>query len=256
MACFEVHKQVNLQAASDYLVYGLSDHAEETFFSKIFQLPASHSLILKPQEKIIIKRYWDIKPNIEKDLFRCVLPQEEEKFNNILSDSVRIRMRSDVPLGSCLSGGLDSTTIVVLLNEWYEKTGNNNHLSLLKTYSACYDDPRYDERNYIEKVIASTKATPTYVYPNCDGFYHDLKKLIWHQEFPIQSTSPYAQYSVMQAARQDGTIVLLDGQAADEILAGYFGFFGLFSSSLLMKGNLKKWLSEYRKSPTIPILLN
>jgi len=249
-----IQAQPNWPVVSDFLTHGLVDHTRETFFAKIWELSPAH-LLVKTSHEEECQQYWDIKRNASRN--GHVGADEVKDFYELLRDSVRIRLRSDVPVGTCLSGGLDSTSIAVLISELQRDSTNNNtshSLTLQKTYSACYEDLRYDERRYIEPVIAETGAKATYVYPDAEGLFEDLVPLGWHQEMPFQSTSIYAQYCVMRVARRDGTIVLLDGQGSDEILAGYHSYVGPFSTALLASGQWTRWIREMQAHPANPPL--
>jgi asparagine synthase (glutamine-hydrolysing) len=180
---------------------------QSTFFKNIFQLPSSHFALINAKG-IAIERYWDIeKKNIEG-------VDAKEKFLELFKDSIRLRLRSDVPVGTCLSGGLDSSSIVCVLNKMIDP-------SKQKTFSSCFEDKRFDEREYIEEVIKNTSVTPFYTFPDINELYPKLEKIVWHHDEPFESTSIMAQWCVMELAKNNGVIVILDGQGSDEILAGY-----------------------------------
>ena len=249
-----IQTQPNWPVVGDFLVHGLVDHTRETFFANIWELPPAH-LLVKTSHEEGCQQYWDIKPNASRNGY--VGADEVQYFYELLRDSVRIRLRSDVPVGTCLSGGLDSTSVAVLISELQQDSAGSmipRSVPSQKTYSACYNDLRYDERRYIELVVAATGAKATYTYPDAGGLVKDLESLAWHQEMPFQSTSMYAQYCVMRAARQDGTIVLLDGQGSDEILAGYHSYVGAFSAALLRSGQWTRWVREMQVYPANPPL--
>jgi asparagine synthase (glutamine-hydrolysing) len=102
-----------------------------------------------------------------------------------------------------------------------------------KTFSSCFNDPVYDERRFIEKVVDRTGAEKHYVFPDPEGLWGELTQLTWHQDEPFGSTSIYAQWSVMRLARENGVTVLLDGQGADELMAGYIPSFYALGAHLL-----------------------
>ena len=183
---------------------------KSTFFNDIFQLPASHYALIKKDE-IKIERYWDI----EKKSVEGV--DAKERFLELFKDSISLRLRSDVPVGTCLSGGLDSSSIVCVLNKMIDPTKQ-------KTFSSCFEDKRFDEREYIEEVVKATSVTPFYTFPDINHIYPQIEKIVWHQDEPFDSTSIFAQWSVMELAKKNGVIVLLDGQGSDEALAGYIPY--------------------------------
>jgi len=241
----------NWPIIGDFLVHGLVDHTDQTCFDGIMNLPPGHSMVIGAADKPPF-RYWQISANTNQS--GPVGLREVDEFRSLLSDAVRIRLRSDVQIGTCLSGGLDSTSIAVLISRVKGDEGAQFAGAAQKTYSACYQDARCDERSFIEEVVAATSAHATYVYPDSAGLFEDLSNLVWHQELPFQSTSPYAQYCVMKAARRDGTVVLLDGQGSDEILAGYVKYWSEFSAALLQAGQWRRWLPEMRAYPARPPL--
>ncbi len=222
----------NEQIIADYLFSGLLDHTNETFFKNIYQLRPGEYLLFD-DGRLTIRSYWDIEAK------EIRFPRDEEyveQFHEFLEDSIRLRLRTDVPIGSCLSGGLDSSSIVCLANRLMFD-GQNIDPKLVgerqKTFSSCFENPDYDERKFIEFVIRRTGAEKNYVFPNPEGLITDLTRLIWHQDEPFGSTSIYAQWRVMELAKERGVIVLLDGQGGDELLAGYPpSFYYLLSQSL------------------------
>lgn len=222
----------NEQIIADYLFSGLIDHTRETFLKNIFQLQPGEYLLLE-DKKLTIRSYWDIEA---KEVRYAREGDYAERFHELLQDSIRLRLRSDVPIGSCLSGGLDSSSIVCMANKLMFD-GQSIDLSLVgerqKTFSSCFENPAYDEQKFIELVIRQTGAEKNYVFPNPEELFTDLTKLIWHQDEPFGSTSIYAQWKVMEHANEKGVKVLLDGQGGDELLAGYPpSFYALFKQTI------------------------
>jgi asparagine synthase (glutamine-hydrolysing) len=120
-----------------------------------------------------------------------------------------------------------------------------------QTFSAVYEtEGPWNERRYIEQVVAHTGAAGNYVYPTEPGLWDDLERLVWHQDEPFQSTSIYAQFCVMRLARERGVTVLLDGQGADELLGGYRPF-ALWLGQLLKSGQVVQALTEARRIQTV-----
>lgn len=223
----------------DYLAYGYIDHTEDTFFKGIKQLRGSHYLTLdvKGQDLIFeIRRYWDLNKSDE-------LPMDypfKKRFLELFEDSVRLHMRSDVPVGTCLSGGIDSSSIVCVAQKYLN---SNVH----KTFSSCFDDKKYDEREFIEKVTEATHSEPHYVFPDPKKLFDEIEDLIWYQEEPFGSTSIYAQWNVFRLAKEHGVKVILDGQGADELLAGYHPYFGFYLSELVRTFLFNKFIQEYKR---------
>ena len=227
-----VGNEPNDRIIADYLFLGISDHTSETFFKGISQLRPGEYLLIE-NNRVMTQSYWDIEPKKKyyDEEFEYV-----EHFYELFEDSIRLRLRSDVPIGSCLSGGLDSSSIVCLANRLMfnqEGTDRRRIGERQKTFSSCSEDPFHDERRHIEVVIRSTGAEKNYIFPDPKDLIQEIERLTWHQEEPFGSTSFYAQWLVMGLAKAHGITVLLDGQGGDELLAGYLpSFFYLFRQDL------------------------
>jgi asparagine synthase (glutamine-hydrolysing) len=214
----EIPRRVNEAVALQYLTQGVQDHSELTFFERIRQLPAAHNLHIDLRREplsIRIDKYWDLPvdaPDGRSEKFYV------ERFAELFADSIEKHLRSDVPVGSCLSGGLDSSSIVAVASR--EAPGSHLH-----SFSSCFEAEVLDERPFIRAIVDATDIAPSLVFPRAENFWDDLDRVIWHQDEPFGSTSVYAQWCVMRAARQAGVPVLLDGQGGDEILCGYRKFY-------------------------------
>lgn len=240
----EVNAKPNDKIVWDFAVCGLVDHDEETFFSGIKELRPGHYLILK-NNKLIIEKYWDLDTKavtIYKNDKECA-----EKFRELFIDSVKLRLRSDVPIGTCLSGGLDSSAIVCIVNKFLKENGIEQIGQWQKTFSSVYDDKKFpgcDEQPFIREVIKKTKAKSHYVFPSGEKLVKEIPKIIWHHDYPFTSTSIYAQWNVFRLAKQNHIKVMLDGQGADEQLAGYHPFFGIYFGQLLREYRLGRLFYE------------
>lgn len=242
--------RVNDRRLYDYLVYGYLDHTAETLFAEIQQLPPAHTLTFA-QGRLTLHRYWDLDPVA--DLGHLSDDQAIAEFRRLFFDSVRLHLQSDVPIGTCLSGGLDSSAIVCTVNRLLEAGGadqaGDEYVAVgerQRTFTSCFDDARFDEREYAAQVVAQTGAQWFRAFPDPAQLFDLLPSLIWHQDEPFGSTSIVAQWYVMQAARQQGVTVMLDGQGGDEVLAGYHPFFSGLWASLLRRGDLAGLRRELR----------
>jgi asparagine synthase (glutamine-hydrolysing) len=232
----------NRRAVFDYLDGACLDHSEDTFFDGVRQLPPAHTLTVETQVRV--QRYWDFPPDGEAGLS---MRDAADRFRHLFRDAVRLRLRSDVPIGTCLSGGLDSSSIVCVANDLMfvehavprELIGERQ-----KTFSSCCEDPAYDERRFIRPVLERTGAEAHFTFPDPKELAESVSQLVWQQDEPFGSTSIFAQWNVMRLAAQRGVKVLLDGQGADELLAGYHGFFGAFFADLAAK---RRWLVLLRE---------
>ncbi len=220
-----VGRDIDSETLKRYQYYGQVDVGEQTFYQNVFRLSQAHYMLLKSDGTLEKGRYWDIDPRIQDE------NQPEawysEQFRELLSESVRIRLRSDVPVGSSLSGGLDSSTLVLLMDKLLPPATS------LRTFSSRFNDPAKDEGKWIEMVAAASRIDSYSVWPTGEQFFEHLSTVFWHQEEPFTSTSIYAQWCVMKLAKERGVTVLLDGQGADEMLAGYHSYFGTVSDDLL-----------------------
>lgn len=180
-----------------------------TFFRNVETLLPAYCLTLTGNE-LVTHRYWDI--DLNKKAGKASREDYINEFGRLFNESITYRLRSDVPIGSSLSGGLDSTAVVCSLSD-YDLKG-------MHTFSARFDGPK-DEGKWIHEVVSKTHVKSHEVWPRASGFAAELDKLIWHHEFPPGSSSVYAQWCVMKLAHETGVKVLLDGQGADEYLAGY-----------------------------------
>lgn len=238
------HRTANLPAVCRYLDRAYQDDGSDTFFSEVQQLlPAQ--MVFVEDSGLRFSTYWGLPaPRTQPD---SSLDQSASQLRELLFDSVRLRLRSDVPIGSCLSGGLDSSTIVCIANQLLRSSGDTPRPSLptgQKTFSACFDGASCDERPFIESVVQKTAVEAHYAYPNPDTLLSSLGRLVWHQDEPFGGTSIFAQWTVMQSAHQQGVKVVLDGQGADELLCGYHGFFGAYFAELLRQGSWMKFVRE------------
>ena len=229
--------QVNGQRAYDFLVWGLTDHTDETLFKNVYQLRPGHSAKIDVQAwlgqmengRLPTKQWYTLTIQAFSGTFIEAASQFKDKF----FESVKLRLRSDVSVGSCLSGGLDSSSIVSVANQLLRE--QNVH-SLQSTFSACAVIEKFDERSWIDEVVSKTNVDAHYVYPSLEKLFVESSLITWHQDEPYGSTSIYAQWSVFRLAAENSVKVILDGQGADEQLAGYHAYFSPRLIGLLRKG--------------------
>ncbi len=225
----------NNQSIFDYLVFNRTDQTESTFFQGIKKLQHGHLLKLDLNHLTMqpnIRRWYDLKSIVQE-----TQPfQDAIEYRDTFSSAVGLRLRSDVPVGVCLSGGLDSSSIVSTLIKDYNKND-------LNTFSAIYGiGKRGDESGFINE-YKSQLQNMFFTKPDSKTFFDDHLNFILAHGEPLPTTAPYAQYKVMQLAQQN-VVVTLDGQGADEQLGGYHYFFGYFYKDLLSQFRLLKLLFE------------
>jgi asparagine synthase (glutamine-hydrolysing) len=212
-----VKKTVNNSALLNYITIGQVQHpaaASETFYSNIRSLAPAHYLLVQlPLAEVTPQRYWQLSYNEQPA--EMSTDAYKEKFLDLFLGSIQRRLRSDVPVGTSLSGGLDSSSIVAAINKY---SGGN---SMQKCFSAVFPGFEKDESSYIKMVTNKFGLNGYTVTPDAAGLVNDFETLCRHQEAPFESSSIYAQYKVYELAKQQGVKVILDGQGADETLAGY-----------------------------------
>ena len=237
-------RRANLHLSRDFLAWNLLDHEPaESMVAGIQRLPAAHAMSWRPNKGITLRCYWRLEISEEVNT-----PPKQKKmltaeFRDRLEETIAIHLRSDVPVGTCLSGGLDSSSIVCLVRTELLKRGTWRD-DWQHTFSACFEHPHIDERPYIEAVAAVTGCHTHYVFPTGERLRDELETWLWYQEEPVGSTSPYAYYCVARLAREHGIKVLLDGQGADEQLAGYRKFILVYLRQLIAAGHYARALRE------------
>ena len=237
-----VSRDPDLPALARFLAHELQDDEHGTSFASVRQLPPGHWLRIDARRGAspAIGRWW----SLPDDALEPVPSRHEaaSRVRELFEDAVRLRLRSDVPVGTCLSGGLDSSSIVCAASGQLRDVDPH---ARVRTFSARSEDPSIDEGRFIDEVVCATGAEPHDIYPTGETFVRDLERVIWHQEEPFHAPSVFAQYEVMRLARQRGVKVLLDGQAGDELFAGYHHFVPPYLADLWSHGQWRRFQSEW-----------
>lgn len=227
--------EVNAQRAYDFLAFGVSDHTDETMFAGVYQLKPGSCIqldidsVARQADGRVPARSWY---NLRARSFDGDFESATRLFRERFFDSVALHMQADVPIGSCLSGGLDSSSIVCTMQSLLATQGK---AGLQKTFSACSTDARIDERTWIDMVVRAKGIDAHYLYPGLGELFERVGSMTWYQDEPFGSTSIFAQWCVFEAAARANVKVMLDGQGADEALGGYHNFFGARLGSLLRR---------------------
>ncbi|MGQ0810502.1 MAG: asparagine synthase (glutamine-hydrolyzing), partial [Nitrospiraceae bacterium] len=198
-----------------YLCYGASDHGPASFFKGIHKLPPGHCLVWR-NGSINIYAWYDLATRV--DALGPDLRSDEsvsEEYHAILKDAVRIRFRADVPVGVCLSGGLDSSTLIALLGEIFGVEQK------IESYHFACGDPRYDETPWVSRLLKGTRYPLHIAYLSARDIPTLSREAILYQEEPFGGFPTLAMSELFKVARKLGTVVLLDGQGLDEQWAGY-----------------------------------
>jgi asparagine synthase (glutamine-hydrolysing) len=207
---FPEEADVNWRAAYEFLAGGWPQADDNTFFRNVRSVPPAHSLIFESGRESRHK-YWRFEPGAVR-----VDEAAPQRLLELLDDAVRLRLRSDVPIGICLSGGLDSSTIARLMRR---------HASApFECYSLQYADPSIDESHYAGTVADDQRQyRMNWVHPRTEDFVATMEKIVWHYDAPSALRGKYPKWYVMQAAAGHSK-VLLEGHGADELLGGYGHF--------------------------------
>jgi asparagine synthase (glutamine-hydrolysing) len=216
-----------LESLRDLIALDWVDHDTRTCFEGIQQLLAGHYLVLG-EKGLGVHRWWSLDP----DAYASGRPEDwTTRFAELFTDAVRIRLRADVEVGSCLSGGLDSTAVVTTAAKQLDRP--------LHAFSCAYDEgPAYDERPFVRVAVESSGANSHVVVPDGGDFWHVFDRLADIQGEPTAGPGLYSQWKVMEIAHQAGLKVLLDGQGGDETLGGYFRYLPLHLRDRLASGDL------------------
>lgn len=234
-----IDKKVNNKMLLNYITLGHVQNCidkEQTFFDDIYSLPPAHYLSYQPATNQLSKitRYWSLNKELKIDIAAA---DAIEKFTELFNASVKKRLRSDVPVGTCLSGGLDSSAIAYTIAQLQKRTGNDT-TKKLQTFSAVFPGFENDESKYIQAVTGSLDINNFQAEPSATDLINDFEKLCYHQEEPFQSSGIFAQYKVFELAKKHDVTVLLDGQGADEVLAGYPRYIHWFLQEVLSRHKL------------------
>ena len=228
-------KKLCLQSAYDYLVQGIYDNNELTFIEGVRHLMPGCLMEFDLSKATITKtiKWW--KPSIKERAYLS-FEQAAEKVRELFLENVKLHLRSDVPLGAALSGGIDSSAVVCAMRYLEPKAD-------IHTFSYIAKESPISEEKWVDSINEYTRAKSYKVVANEDEFLRDLNDLIQAQGEPFGSTSIYAQYRVFKLAKQNGMTVILDGQGADELLAGYSGYPVQRMQSLFEQREFKTLLS-------------
>jgi asparagine synthase (glutamine-hydrolysing) len=226
-----VSRLANPQRAFDYLRFGRTDHGAETMFKGIRQVEPGHyvEIPLDDPHQLDVRQYWSLQPEPVDGLS---LDEAAERLRELFLESVRMHLRSDVLVGAAFSGGVDSSANVAAMRR-LSGAGLD-----LQTFSYVADDPVLNEERWMQLVARETGAIAHTVEPSPQELLADLDRLIDVQAEPFGGTSIYAQYRVFQLAGGAGIKVMLDGQGADELFAGYRYYLADRVAGLLSRGRL------------------
>jgi asparagine synthase (glutamine-hydrolysing) len=221
---------INDQAVFDYLAFNRTDYSDRTFYSEIYRVPHGHCFRLNSIGEFKLHKWYDLKSRCNRSSI------DAQEYRELFTSAVKLRMRSDVPVGVCLSGGLDSSSVISTISK-------RLNIEDINSFSAVYEKgQRGDESEFIDEMSSYLKNM-RYTTPTAKSFFEDIGDLVETLDEPVPTTSIYAQYDVMRLAKKYASVTL-DGQGADEQLAGYHYFYGFYFKELLKEFSLLKLSSE------------
>ncbi len=231
VASFFDELNVNENMAYNYLRYNYINYNSETMFKDIYQLEPAHYLKYT-KDGIKQFKYWELK---EKN------KTSPKQIENDLYNSIALRMRADVEVGSLLSGGIDSSTLLGIID--FKKLTNN-----FQTFSAVFKEEEFSEKKFIDKFkTKNIELKKHFIYPNPKKLIEEIDELLYTQEEPFRSLAIYSQYDIYRYIKEEtGVKVLLNGQGADEIFTGYTEYYYVFMLELLRELKIKKFINEFK----------
>jgi asparagine synthase (glutamine-hydrolysing) len=237
-------KVVEATVLIDYLTVGLEDHLDATFFKGIYKLPPSHSLVFNlVTSNYSISSYFSLP--FDDRVHALSEVESVELFRKTFLDSIRIRLRSDVKVGACLSGGLDSSAITHYASKMYnEQTGEK----FLAFHVVSSSDPKFSELKFVQDLIKNLPVELVIVDGSSESVLKKMEDVLKVQEEPFGSPSVILQYLLMEKAKSLNCKVLLDGQGGDETLLGYERYYPSIFLSLSGSERFKFLFQVVRKS--------
>ena len=234
---FLPNRILNKKVALDYLISGIEECSNETFFKDIYLLKGGHNLVFDLQTNSYeIERYYNLKLSAQKNT-------SVDDYIQELKRSITLRLRSDVKVGTCLSGGIDSSTISSFASKLYQNS--NEKFMAIHAKSSEY---KTDESEFAKIVSKIANINLNFVEPSYSDFKSNILSIIKIQQEPFGSLSIIMQYFVFKKAKELGCIVMLDGQGGDETLLGYERYYPAIVKSKKGIAKLKALLQSSKNS--------
>ncbi|KXK06293.1 MAG: glutamine-hydrolyzing asparagine synthase [Chlorobi bacterium OLB4] len=248
-------KGINPIAAFDYISTGRVQDNCITMFNNISELEPSGSFTLELSNfKFIKEKYFTLSYIDKWEKFSSQKAKEySEIIRNKIFNAVNIRLRSDVKVGSCLSGGVDSSAIVCTINSLLSKKSISQIGEHQKVFTASFPNTDIDETTWAGIVAESANVEWLKTMPTAYELMEDIEKLVYIQDVPFGSTTIYTQYRVMKLASENGVKVLLDGQGGDELFTGYSYFLRPYYNEMIRNLDFRSILNEYRNIGNSPV---
>lgn len=235
--------EVNKAILLDFLITGYEEHTDSTFFKSIYKLPGGSNLTynLSDHSKEM-SPYYSIQ--INKDLSKLNEADSVNVYKQTLIDSVKLRLRSDVKVGACLSGGLDSSSISSLASSIHKLESSDKFNAI----HAKSSELKTDESGFANQVSEHCDLDMHLIEPTIEDFQKNIDEVVSTQEEPFGSPSIFMQYFVMQKAKEINCTVMLDGQGGDETLLGYEKYYPAYLMSLKKSKMLREFINSSNNS--------
>ena len=224
------------------MLYSKHETSRSTFFNTIYELkPAEYFIYELESDNFEIKNYYQLVYNTNWEIYtEKQLDDAIAEIQHLLHESIRIRMRSDVPLGASLSGGLDSSALVQYLLSMLPQTESDQQTDLLHLFTAHFPNVETDEYKWAEKIALQKNTRWHVIQPNAKELISDLDDLIHTQDIPFFSMSVYSHYKLMKSFKEHGIKINFDGQGSDELFGGYQKHYNCFIWDALKHGDYSK----------------
>lgn len=235
LGLFDLPRRPNTDRLHEFLVAGWVDHGDETLFSDIHQLAPGHTaqLSLDTPHEVRIRRSWEIPQSSER---KISFEDAADEFRSIFLKSVKLHLRSDVPVACALSGGLDSSSIVSSIRHTQGKDYPLHTFTFVA--SSGGKDLEWSEEPWADLVGKHTNATMHKVHASLDSLRDEFEGFLLNQDSPVWSPVVWTQQQIFKAAHEEGFKAMLSGQGSDEVLAGYNRHIAARAASLLKGGRL------------------
>jgi len=238
---FQEENSYNEEILIDFIVTGIIEHTNSTFFKNIYKLEQSHNLTYHLKEnRYQINKYYSI--NFQENSLG--LEESIENYRVELEIAIDFRLRSDVKVGTCLSGGLDSSSVSAIASKKYRENSNNKFVAI----HAKSTEKSSDESYFAHIVAKSSELDLNIVEPTAQSFKDIIDEVVYTQEEPFGSPSIFMQYFVMKKAKELGCSVMLDGQGGDETLLGYEKYYPSVYIDVYKRSGFLKALKAMRHS--------
>ena len=230
--------KTNWSIASKFLLQGRLDEGKETFYEGIEQIPPGTAFEFNLDTGSNEWHLWSLE-----NIPQMSISDPPRDFYDVFEDAVKLRMRSDVPVGVCLSGGLDSTSIISLMAKL---RADPKYLPGKSLQAFSYVSAEFDESLYIADTIEQTQAEINRLGINPSGLWNQLTQVLGYHDEPLHSATALIGFNLMALAANNGVKVVLNGQGADETIGGYHSYFPNYWTSLLRSGRVGETFSEIK----------